>query len=71
MIIASAIKILILQTAFLRQINNVSIKFPIHLSVGLHNSFNVSSENLVLDERILPKLIFYFILNPYLVDTLY
>ena len=33
-----------------------------------YNSYNVSSENLVLDQLIIPKLIFFFILNTYLVD---
>ena len=33
-----------------------------------YNSFNVSSENLVLDQLIIPKLIFFFILISYLVD---
>ena len=34
-----------------------------------YNSYNVSSENLVLDQLIIPKLIFFFILITYLVDT--
>ena len=33
-----------------------------------YNSYDVSSENLVLDQLIIPKLIFFFILNTYLVD---
>ena len=33
-----------------------------------YNSYNVSSENLVLDQLIIPKLIFFFILISYLVD---
>ena len=33
-----------------------------------YNSYNVSSENLVLDQLINPKLIFFFILITYLVD---
>ena len=33
-----------------------------------YNSYNVSSENLVLDQPIIPKLIFFFILISYLVD---
>ena len=33
-----------------------------------NNSYNVSSENLVLDQLIIPKLIFFFILITYLVD---
>ena len=32
-----------------------------------YNSYNVSSENLVLDQLIIPKLIFFFILITYLV----
>ena len=32
------------------------------------NSFDVTSENLVLDQLIIPKLIFFFILITYLVD---
>ena len=32
------------------------------------NLYNVSSENLVLDQLIIPKLIFLFILSTYLVD---
>ena len=34
----------------------------------IHNSYNVSSENVVLDQLIIPKLIFFFILITYLVD---
>ena len=34
----------------------------------LYNSYHVSSENLVLDQLIIPKLIFFFILITYLVD---
>ena len=33
-----------------------------------YNSYNVSSENLLLDQLIIPKLIFFFILITYLVD---
>ena len=33
-----------------------------------YNSYNVSSKNLVLDQLIIPKLIFFFILITYLVD---
>ena len=33
-----------------------------------YNFYNVSSENLVLDQVIIPKLIFFFILVTYLVD---
>ena len=33
-----------------------------------YNLYNVSSENLVLDQLIIPKLIFFFILITYLVD---
>ena len=33
-----------------------------------YNSYNVSSENLVLDQLIIPKLIFFFILITQLVD---
>ena len=33
-----------------------------------YNSYNVSSENLILDQLIIPKLIFFFILITYLVD---
>ena len=33
-----------------------------------YNSFNASSENLVLDQVIVPKLTFFFILIAYLVD---
>ena len=43
---------------------NSQIKFLILFSV---NSF-ISSENLVLDQLIIPKLIFFFILITYLVD---
>ena len=35
-----------------------------------YNSYNVSSENSVLDQLIIPKLIFFFILIIYLVDIL-
>ena len=34
----------------------------------LNNSYNVSLENLVLAQLIIPKLIFFLILNTYLVD---
>ena len=33
-----------------------------------YNSYNVSSENLVLDQLIIPNLIFFFILITYLVN---
>ena len=33
-----------------------------------YNSYNLSSEYLVLDQLIIPKLIFFFILITYLVD---
>ena len=33
-----------------------------------YNSYNVSSENLVFDQLIIPKLIFFFILITHLVD---
>ena len=33
-----------------------------------YNSYNVRSENLVLNQPIIPKLIFFFILITYLVD---
>ena len=36
-----------------------------------YNSYNVSSGNLVLDQLIIPKLIFFFILITYLVDIVY
>ena len=35
------------------------------------NSCNVSSENLVLEQLIIPKLIFFFNLITYLVDVVY
>ena len=35
-----------------------------------YNPYNVSSENLVLDQLLIPKLIFFFILMTYLVDIL-
>ena len=35
-----------------------------------YNSYSVSSENLVLDQLIIPKLVFVFILVSYLVDIL-
>ena len=35
----------------------------------LYNSYNVSSENLVLDQLIIPKLISFLILITYLVDV--
>ena len=34
------------------------------------NSYKASSENLVLDQLIIPKVIFFFILVTYLVDIL-
>ena len=34
----------------------------------LYNPYNVSSKNLVFDQLIMSKLIFFFILNIYLVD---
>ena len=33
-----------------------------------YNSYDVSSKNLVLDQLIIPKLIFFFLFIPYLVD---
>ena len=33
-----------------------------------YNSYNISSESLLLDQLIIPKLIFFFILITYLVD---
>ena len=33
-----------------------------------YNSYNASSENLVLDQQIIPKLLYFFILITYLVD---
>ena len=39
---------------------------PYHQS---YNSYNFSSENLILDQLIIPKLIFFFFHNTYLVDT--
>ena len=36
-----------------------------------YNSYNVSSENLELDQLIIPTLISFFILITYLVDKLY
>ena len=33
-----------------------------------YNSYDGSSQNVVLDQLIVPKLIFFFILNTYLVD---
>ena len=33
-----------------------------------YNSYHISSDNLVLDQLVIPKLIFFFILNTYLVD---
>ena len=35
-----------------------------------YNSYNVSSENLVLDRLIIPKLIFIFVLITYLVNIM-
>ena len=34
----------------------------------LYNSYNGSSDNFVLDQQIIPKLMFFFILITYLVD---
>ena len=36
-----------------------------------YNSYNVSSENLVLDQLTIPKLKFFFLLNTYLVDIVW
>ena len=44
------------------------MKFVILLTVNHTISFNVSSENLVLDHPIIPKLIFFSILIAYLFD---
>ena len=33
-----------------------------------YNPYNVSSENLVVDQPIIPKLIYFFILTTYLLD---
>ena len=46
---------------------NSQIKFVILLIVN-HTILIVGSENLVLDQLIIPKLIFFFILITYLVD---
>ena len=46
------------------------IKFAILLTVNHNKSYNISSENLVLDQLIIPKLIFFFILNTYLIEIL-
>ena len=49
---------------------NSQIKFAILLTVNHNKSYNISSENLVLDQLIIPKLISFFILNTYLVEIL-
>ena len=46
---------------------NSQIKFVILLTVN-YTILVVSSENLVLDQLIIPKLIFFFIFITYLVD---
>ena len=60
---------------------NISCVISLHLTLQLpdqicnspycqpYNFYNVSSENLVWDQLIIPKLIFVFILITYLVDT--
>ena len=54
------------------QIDNLTLKLPDQICHSPHcqpdNSYYVSSENLVLDQLIIPKLIFLFILITYLVD---
>ena len=44
------------------------IKFVILPSVNHTNSYNVNSKNLVLDQLIIPNLIYFFILITYVVD---
>ena len=48
---------------------NSQIKFVILLAVN-HTILDVSSENLALDQLIIPKLLFFFILITYLIDIL-
>ena len=52
----------------INQLFNSQIKFVILLTVNHTNSYNVNSENLVMDQSIIPKLISLFILITYLVD---
>ena len=51
---------------------NLTLKLPDQICNSPYcqpyNSCDVSSENLVLDQLIIPKLIFFFILITYLVD---
>ena len=39
--------------------------------IQLYNSYNVSLDNLVMDQLIIPKLIFSFVLIACLIDKLY
>ena len=54
------------------RVNPLNLWFPDHICNSpyyqAYNSYNVSSENLVLDQLIIPKLIFFFILITYLID---
>ena len=53
----------------------LTLSFPDQIFNSLYrqpyNSFNVSSENLVLDQIIIPKLILFSILITYLVDIVF
>ena len=48
--------------------NPLNPRSNLHLYVLSYNSYNVSLENLVLDQLIIHKLIFFCILITYLVD---
>ena len=56
------------------QLTSLTLKLPDQIcnspNCQPYNSYNVSSENLVLDQLLIPKLIFFFILMTYLVDIL-
>ena len=54
--------------SFNPQIKFLKTSFFNPLTPRPYNSYNVGSDNLVLDQLIIPKLIFYFILITYLVD---
>ena len=56
------------------QLTSLTLKLPDQICNSPYcqpyNSYNVSSVNLVLDQLLIPKLIFFFIFTTYLVDTL-
>ena len=57
-----------INSSYILKLFNSKVKIFNSLSFQLHNSYDVRSENLVLDQLIIPKLLFFFIPITYLVD---